>query len=244
LLVERRRFDDASSRIEALLGRNADSAAAWLLRSELATARGDLVLAEQSYRKTIAVAPGSAAAYHGLAKLLASQRRMDDGLLALDQGSRALPEDLSFPATRAEWLARAGRPDDAIAVYESLIKRAPEDDAYANNLAYLLVESKSDAASLERALALTRRFSGSNNPGYLDSLGWVQYKLGHYVEAIAILERAERRAPAAPLLQLHLGLALYKKGDVVSGAEHLRKALESKPPLPGLDEARRLVAQP
>lgn len=48
-------------------------------------------------------------------------------------------------------------------------------------------------------------------------------------------------APDAPLLQLHLGLALNKTGQSERGCELLRKALASKAPLPNLEEARRIT---
>jgi uncharacterized protein HemY len=58
-----------------------------------------------------------------------------------------------------------------------------------------------------------------------------------------VLERAVQRAPNTPLLQLHLGLALHKKGDVARAQEFLRKAVDSKSKLPNLDEAKLLLAQ-
>ena len=140
-------------------------------------------------------------------------------------------------------MSRAGRQDEAIALYETLLKRAPDDDRYANNLAYLLIEFKGDNPSLTRALALTQRFKESNNPGYLDSLGWTHYKLAQYGDAVSVLERALQQAPDAPLLQLHLGLALHKNGDTSRSRELLKKALESNITAPGRDEAKLLIAQ-
>ncbi|MBC7995237.1 MAG: tetratricopeptide repeat protein, partial [Rhizobacter sp.] len=127
--------------------------------------------------------------------------------------------------------------------YETVHKRSPDDEAYANNLAYLLAETKGDKASLERALTLTRGFKGSLNPGYLDTLGWTHYKLGQYDDAVSVLDRAVQRSPEGALYQLHLGMALHKKGDITRAQTHLKKAIDSKAALPNLDEARKLLAQ-
>ena len=243
ILVAQRRFDEAYARIDALKAREPKNVLPYQLRGDVAVARGDLALAEQSYRAMIEFAPSVAAGYQSLVRVMAMRGDVGGGILALEQGEKAIPADLSIPGARAEWLARTGRNDEAIALYETLVKRVPDDDAYANNLAYLLIETKGDKTSLERALALTRRFKESNNPGYLDSLGWAHYKLGQYTEAAPVLERAVQRSPNAPLLQLHLGLALAKSGNAPRAREFLRKALDSKAKLPNLEEARSLVAQ-
>jgi len=213
------------------------------LRGEVAVARADLPQADAAYRKMIAFAPSVTAGYVGLARVKASQNDMATAIAVLEQGEKAIPADMSIPATRAEWLSRAGRQDDAIAVYEALVKRAPDEDSYANNLAYLLTQFKGDKASLEHALTLTQRFKESSNPSYLDSLGWTHYKLSQYAEAVPVLERALQQAPDAPLLQLHLGMALHKNGDSARARELLKKALDSKINAPERDEAKLLIAQ-
>lgn len=243
ILIAQRRFDDANTRIDALMKREPKNVLPYQLRGDVAVARNDLPLAEQAYRKMIEFAPSVAAGYTSLARVKALRNNVGEAIAVIEEGEKALPSEVSLTATRAEWLARAGRNDDAIAVYETLIKRMPDEDSYANNLAYLLIEAKGDQAHLERALSLTRRFQESGNAGYLDSLGWAHYKLGQYAEAVPVLERAVGRSPNAPLLQLHLGMALHKSGNVTRAHEFLQKAIASKVALPNLDEARLLVAQ-
>ena len=243
VLIAQRRFDEANARIDALMKREPRNVLPYQLRGEVATARGDLIQADQAYRKMIEFAPTAAVGYTSLARVKALRNDLPAALAVLEEGEKAAPTEISIPNARAEWLARAGRHDEAIALYETLMKRAPDEDAYANNLAYLLIEFKSDAASLERALTLTRRFKDSNNAGYLDSLGWAHYKLGQYTEAVPVLERAVARSPNAPLLQLHLGMALYKAGDVSKAQPYLKRAIDSKVALPNIAEAKQLVAQ-
>lgn len=244
VLTAQRRFDEAHKRIDAAMPADGPRAAlAQRLHGEVAVAQGDMARAEQAYQRVIDAAPSEPAGYQGLAQVKARQGRMADALAVLDKAEKASPTDLSLANLRAEWTVRAGRNDEAIALYESLLKRTPNDAAAINNLAYLLTETRgNDKASLERSLTLTRAFRDSPNPGYLDTLGWTHYKLGQYDDAIAVLERAVQRAPETALYQLHLGLALHKKGDTARAQTHLRKAVESKTPLPGLEEARTLLA--
>ena len=123
------------------------------------------------------------------------------------------------------------------------MRAAPGNELVANNLAYVLAQSKRDPASLDRALNLANRFAGSTEPGYVDTLGLVQYRLGRYDQAATLLERARSLAPNDPTVELHYGMALYKKGDVQNGAELVRKALATKTPLADHDEAQTLIGR-
>jgi tetratricopeptide (TPR) repeat protein len=242
LLARAQRGGEAAARIaafERVATRPGDSA---VLRVELALATGDLAGAEQAARAALTLA-AQPSAYLRLAQVL--QLRGDGAaqLSMMRQGEERFPNDLSLPGARAEALVRNGRRDEALALLDQLQRRAPDDDAVANNLAYLLSETRGDSASLERALQLLRRFATSNNPAYLDSLGWVHHRLGHAELAIPLLERAQALAGASPLLQLHLGLALHRGGQQERALVHLRKAVNSDVALPGIDEARRLLGR-
>lgn len=243
VLIAQRRFDEVQARIDAMMQREPKNVLPYQLRGDVAVARGDLALAEQAYRKMIDLAPAVPAGYLSLARVKAQGNNLGEAITVLQEGEKASPDAVSIPAARAEWLARAGRHDEAIALYGTLLERAPDNDAYANNLAYLLLENKGDKASLERALTLTQGFRESTDASRLDTLGWVHYKLGQYDHAVGVLERAVQRAPESPLLQLHLGLALHKKGDIARAQQYLKKALASGEKLPHLNEARTLVAQ-
>jgi tetratricopeptide (TPR) repeat protein len=242
ILCALKRFDEANARIDAIAKRDPKQVLPYQLRAELAVAKGDLPQADAAYRKMIEFAPTVPNGYTALARIKAQRGGVPDALAVLAEGEKAIPADNTLTSARAEWLTRADRTDEAIAVYETLVKRAPDDDSYANNLSYLLTEKKGDKASLERGLEIAKRFKESRNPSYLDTLGWIHYKLGDYASAVPVLERATVSAPDAPLLQLHLGMALYKKGDVTKAQDHLHRAVDSKAVLPNLEEARALIA--
>ncbi|MEP6505419.1 MAG: tetratricopeptide repeat protein, partial [Betaproteobacteria bacterium] len=138
---------------------------------------------------------------------------------------------------------RAGRTDEAIAVYEQILRRAPNDETVVNNLAYVLAQTRRDKPSLDRALQLASRFTASARPNYIDTLGLVQYRLGLYDQAARQLARAASLAPEDAGVHLHYGMALVRKGDIQQGGEIVRKALASKTPLADHDEAQALLAR-
>ena len=134
-------------------------------------------------------------------------------------------------------MSGAGK-SEAVATYEAMLKRDPEDIAAANNLALLLVTHRSDAASLARAGELTARFKDSTSPGLLDTYGWVAFKRGEATEAAAALERATTLAPDAPELRYHLGMAQLELGRRDEARKNLEAAVQAGRDFPGLAEAR------
>jgi tetratricopeptide (TPR) repeat protein len=242
LLARDRRYAEAEARIAAHERGATRPGVGAGLRVELALAAHDLAGAERAARTGLALAT-QPSAYLQLAQVLQARGEVASQQALLLQAEQRFPNDLTLPGARAESLVRAGRRDEALALLEALQRRAPDDDAVANNLAYLLCEMRGDPASLERALQLLQRFATSNNPAYLDSLGWVHHRLGHAERAISLLERAQALASGSPLLHLHLGLALHRGGKPQRAMVHLRKAVESAVALPGIDEARRLLAR-
>jgi tetratricopeptide (TPR) repeat protein len=243
LLAGARRFDEASRMIEARQRAEPKNVLHAQLKGDVAIARRDLPAAEQAYRSAIVLAPNAPVGYVNTARVLGLRGDIAGALVVLDQGQKAAPDNLQIPLARAEWLTKAKRFDEAIAGYEILLQRTPDDENVINNLAFLLVENKADRGSAERALALASRFADSRNPGQLDSLGWIHHKLGQYGKAVPLLEKAVALAPSSAVANLHLGQALVKSGNAARGKEFLRKALDSKADLPNLDEARSMLAQ-
>lgn len=217
-------------------------ARAYAAKARLALERHDLAAAERVWHARLAAAPDDADAWLDVAAMRQLQHDPKGAIALFDAGERQAPGRRAIAIARAEWLARQGQVDAAIAAYEQLNARAPDDLSVANNLAWLLSHRPGDASALRRSNVLARALAASSEPRYLDTLGWIELRSGDARAATATLERAARLAPDAAPIQLHLGLALHVGGDTRRGAALLRKALASEGPLPDADEARRVLA--
>lgn len=120
--------------------------------------------------------------------------------------------------------------DDAAASERDLrriIRMLPEDARALNHLGYLLTERTTrheEALELiERAIAVS-----PDDPAIIDSLGWVQYKLGRHEEALANLERAYALFPDHEVAS-HVGEVLWMMGRREDAARVWREALEARP---------------
>jgi Flp pilus assembly protein TadD len=116
--------------------------------------------------------------------------------------------------------------DGAIATYRSVLDSNPRLDVAANNLAALVADFKyKNTAELDSALQLAQRFQSSENPYFLDTLGWLHYRKGDYSLAVVFLRKAQDAKPDHPQLNLHLGLAYYKSGNPAEARRYLEKAI-------------------
>jgi tetratricopeptide (TPR) repeat protein len=104
---------------------------------------------------------------------------------------------------------------------------APDNQHAYNALGYSLAERNErlpEAYSLiDKAMQMA-----PGDPFIMDSMGWVQFRMGNLAEAEAFLRRAYSLR-ADPEIAVHLGEVLFVKGDV-SGAQKLWKEAHAKDP--------------
>ena len=234
--------DAADGELDAAIRQAPRDARAYAAKARLALARHDPAGAERVWRARLAAAPDDADAWLDVAAMRQLRHDPKGALALFDEGERQAPGRRAIALARAEWFARQGQDDAAIAAYERLNARAPDDLSVANNLAWLLSHRPGDAAALQRARTLALPLAASGEPRWLDTVGWIELRSGDAAAATATLERAARLAPDAAAIQLHLGLALHAKGERERAAMLLRKALAAGPALPDADEARRVLA--
>jgi len=212
-------------------------------RGDVLTSMGRHKEAIENYRAAIVALPTWPQLYRALA---GAYENIDDpkgALEVLREGFDATRASAAIGLPLALSYERAGRVDDAIATYERLLQARPNDYVAANNLAMLLVNTRDDAASLERAERLVAPLSSSEDPGFLDTYGWVLTKRGRPAEAVEYLSKAVKKAPRAAELRFHLGMAQIKAGQAAEGQGNLEAALALQSDFPGADVARAALAE-
>ena len=96
-----------------------------------------------------------------------------------------------------------GKSEESIQLLERALEIEPENTNAMNSLGYILAEQNK---RLGTALGLCERAvkKNSKNPAYLDSLGWVHFKLGNLKEARIYLRKALEFAPKNKEILQHL----------------------------------------
>lgn len=220
----------AEEYLNNLLAKDPANTEAQLLLASVHMTQGKTDLAEEGLKKAAA----NAAEVDGdiaLAQFYWSRGDLPLAEAAANTGLAAQPESIPLGRMLAGIYERLGRFDDAIAQYEKLFERDPSSAAVANDLASLLSERRTDAASLQRAFEIAQRLSGSEIPQYLDTLGWIYHLRGDEVSALPLLKTAAERLPTVGLVQYHLGIALSGLGQKEAARASLQKALSAQPVL-------------
>ncbi len=145
--------------------------------------------------------------YLAEAELLLNHGQPQQAWAVYSEGLEKYPADRRLRYGRAMAAEKLGRLQDAEADLRTVIKLHPNDADSLNALGYLLTvntERYQEARALiEQALTLQ-----PDNPAILDSMGWVDYKLGLHDQAEAYLRRAYRLQDD-PEVAAHLGELLW-----------------------------------
>ncbi|MGD1020236.1 MAG: tetratricopeptide repeat protein [Verrucomicrobiia bacterium] len=123
---------------------------------------------------------------------------------------------------------RAGDADKAVAFFRKCLELDPEDDTAANYLGYMWADK---GTNLEEALGLIQKAVklDPKNGAYLDSLGWVLFKLGRNDEALVQMRRAVDLMKDDPVVLDHLAEVLLKLGKTDEAIGVLREANKLEP---------------
>ncbi|MDJ0838470.1 MAG: tetratricopeptide repeat protein [Acidobacteriota bacterium] len=122
----------------------------------------------------------------------------------------------------------SGRVDEAFKIYEELLAAHPDNAGYMNNYGYFLSESDRE---LEKARDLVTRAvqMDKNNGAYLDSLGWIHYKLGDLIKAEAYILKALSVEPDDPEKLEHLGYIYDAQGKPREARKAWSRSLQGFP---------------
>ncbi len=242
VLVSQGKTESAAARVQRAIETGPANPLAYSLLANMLVRQNKQAEAEAALRKAIQIDPTASGPYVGLATLYLTRGDRNAAIGALQQGLAADPGDPWLSVNLAQTYQQGRDDAKALAEYEAILKRNPRFDVAANNAAALLAET-GDRAKFERALQLAKRFEKSSNPTFLDTLGWVYYRLDRNAEALPLLQRAVAGAPKEPSFQFHLGMALQKQGDVKAAKMHLQEAVAAKRDFRGIEEARENLAR-
>lgn len=117
----------------------------------------------------------------------------------------------------------AGQKNRALEIMESVIKKNSQHANALNYLGYSLAELNKDLARAEDLIKKAIKIE-QDNGYFIDSLAWVYYQQGKYVEALKLLERANDLVHEDPVIIEHLGRTHLKLGNHQKGKELLQKA--------------------
>lgn len=118
--------------------------------------------------------------------------------------------------------------DNAVTMFKKLLKLDPKSAIVLNYLGYMYADK---GINLEEAKDLISRAleAEPDNAFYIDSMGWVFYRMNRFEEAKESLEKAVSLLPTDATLRDHLGDVYISLNLKQQAAEQWQKALELDP---------------
>lgn len=226
LSEERKRWDEARQWYSSVSGEQAFTAR---LRIAAMLAHAGKLPEARAYLQGLPVSTNQerAQAAAAEASLLRDNKQYQEAFDVLGKALEKLPNypDLLYDYAMAA--EKLGRLDVMESSLKKLIQIKPEYAHAYNALGYTLADrtTRFDEAKnyLDQALKLA-----PEDAFILDSMGWLQYRMKNYAEAIATLRRA-LSLRADPEIAAHLGEVLWVSGDKTEAQKVWSTALKESP---------------
>jgi len=144
------------------------------------------------------------------AEILAELDRKEEALEVYDNALKAFPDNPDLLYARAMYAVRIDRLELAERDLRRIIDEDPNNADALNALGYTLAD-RTDRYEEARQLIEAAYKLEPDEPAIIDSMGWVQYRLGNYEAALGYLRRA-LDAMSDGEIAAHLGEALWASG--------------------------------
>ncbi|WET11423.1 MULTISPECIES: tetratricopeptide repeat protein [unclassified Pseudomonas] len=164
------------------------------------------------------------------AETLSANHQGERAWKVLQQALLQYPDDLNLLYTRA---MQAEKRNDLAQMEKDLrliIKRDPENAMALNALGYTLSDRTTRYAEAKVLIEQAHKLN-PEDPAVLDSLGWVNYRLGNLDEAERLLRMALERFPDQEVAA-HLGEVLWANGKQREARQIWEKFLKEQPESP------------
>ncbi len=159
----------------------------------------------------------------------------EEALKPLEKAVQLEPDNINAIAGLAAQYDKLKMWDRSDSLYESALKKFPENALLLNNYSYSLsergVQLRKAQQLVDRALQIE-----PDNGAYLDTKGWIYYRMGQFQNAYIFIKKAlEQREESAEVIE-HLGDVLLKLGKPDEARQYWKKALEKAPDNEALKE--------
>lgn len=151
--------------------------------------------------------------------------RTDDAIRVLEKAHTLDPKDLNTISQLALIYDGMQRYEESDSLYEQGLRLAPDNHLLLNNYSYSMAER---GIQLQRSLEMAKRAveQQPENQSYLDTIGWVYFKLGNYTEAEKWIKKAIEKGNASAVLYEHLGDVYARMNDTERALEQWNIALK------------------
>jgi tetratricopeptide (TPR) repeat protein len=155
-------------------------------------------------------------------------RQFDSAIVVLQKASDKAPHDIHILFALGSAYEQKGEFDHAVAIFERLLQLDSTHAPTLNYFGYMLADK---GIRLDESLSMIKMAleSEPNNAAYLDSYGWVLFRLGRTKEAEIQIKKALEIVGDDSIIHEHLGDIYNTLGEVKKAKKEWKEALKLNP---------------
>jgi tetratricopeptide (TPR) repeat protein len=224
-LLALNRPQEAREAIDQALARHPESARLRILETRVLESNGRTKEALQKALALEAEDPAGEGRTENVVDLYQKQGAFAEAEAFLRGKIEKAPDDAGLRFLLGAVLERQKKFEEARSAFEKVLEIEPNSAATLNYLGYMLADN---GVELDQSLHYVTRAleQDPHNGAYLDSLGWVYFKMGRLDLAEDNLLKALKNQRLTGVVYDHLGDLYFRKGDLDQALAYWRKALD------------------
>lgn len=224
LYFDNRKYNEAVTVLNEAIGSFPDNFAVNLILGLSYAQQNKHLEAKEYLRKSVNLNPKDINALSAYAYTLNQLKDNDEAVEYLRRALELKPDDINLLGTLGLIYDSQEKWAECDSIYEKALSIDSSNALVNNNYAYSLSER---GIKLEKALKMAKLAVEKDpvNSSYLDTIGWVYFKLGDYEKAKNYLEEAIKAGGERAVMLEHLGDVIYMSGQKDHARELWQKAL-------------------
>ncbi len=239
LLFESQKFEEAVVEMKEAIKKFPDDFVDNLILGLSLSQQNNIEEASRALEHAVRLEPNDLTALHAYGFTLNQLKKNDAALIYLDKALYLDPENIQVIGTMGMIYDSMERYEVSDSLYERALAIDSANVLISNNYAYSLSER---GIKLNRALELAE-FAVKEEPtnsSYLDTIGWVYFKLGNYSKAIKYIKKAIEEDKSNATLFDHLADVYAEMSNKDKAIELYKKALDLDP---NIDNVRKKLKE-
>lgn len=230
LLRDAKRYREAKKLLDAELKQQPEHVQLLLAQAQLASAQNDHALTSRALTQALGNVENPALRKQLIlagSEVLRAAGQHKAALTLVNKGLEQDGEDLDLLYARAllaESMQQFAASEQDL---RAILLRDPDNGTALNALGYALADRNTNLDEASALIAKALKLS-PNDPAVIDSMGWLQYRLGNLPEALSHLRRAYALHPD-PEIAAHLGEVLWRSGQKTEARRLWQDALKKNP---------------
>jgi tetratricopeptide (TPR) repeat protein len=228
IALEKEDFNRAKSEFETTVALSDSVLDGWINLAMVYLRQDSTQRAIQIYQQARGKVRDDSYLLYMIGNVYAQKQNYDSALVYLSKASDKSPHETQILFSLGSVYERNGDFDQSVAIFERLLRIDSTNAQALNYLGYMFAEK---GIRLEESLDMIQKAleSDPNNAAYLDSYGWVLFRLGRLEEAEIQIKKALDAVSTDSIIHEHLGDIYQAQGWTENAKTEWQEALRLQP---------------